>query len=692
MYSAQDLANITRTSRQTLSESAKNALENGRDTITTKGKEFYVRKNGRRYEFSAAPFKEAPMGAGVSLNGACISDSKNEDMELIPTPSPVRFADPDEQAAYDALDDKERKTVDFKVRVTAAYRRHKVEKEAKSLDAFLAHWRDHYRLELERCGLVLRREYLYRWERVYEAEGNAGFMKKKGRQKGSHTVPEWALQKLEEIFWAKNGRIRNKNLYRLLNTEAFERGELSTEAYKRTIRERNVGGIISLTRIGEITRELKASRAYKATINPDAYKNTMLPGFGDMREKANFANQYWEIDSTKLDAFGKDANGETTWSIIAISDVKTAMKVASIVKNSNAHGIAELFYKAFGKLGIPENVVTDNGKDYLSNHIIELLDRLGCKHHRTAPYAGEQKPFAERHFGTLQNAFTELLNGFKGHSVSEMQAINALTSTPERLSGRVPEKATEPVRDIAAKLEAWIDNVYAHEYNRGLGCSPYESYAEDESFVTRMDMRGLAYAFGKRFTRVVGKSDGISVGNVKYNNIDGKLGNRVGDRVEVAIDLADANVCYVFEADKAIRGRYICTATTEKMTEAGIKEAKRLYREEIKGFKAMVNRAKKAVEGRDFVQEIIDANKRAFGNLTPIEEIGGDGVVQNGGNIRRAVDIGKQISDDLEAEMTRNERPDIGRRIAFEDELEPEPEKKIIGYDDIIRQRLASGE
>ena len=700
MYSAQELSCLTKTSDRTLREYASNALEKGRETITTKGQTFYVRKEANKYQFSETPFREVSTSTEVSLSGTNISDTNkkvlektvylSQDIDLsIPTPLPVYFQDSHERSVYDALDDQERRIVDFKVRITIEYKAHKKKPSFDTVTAFLEHWNDYYQIELERCGMVLKREYLSRWERIFNTEGNFGFLKKTGRQKGTHSVPAWAVQFLKSTFWSNNGRIRNKNLYRILNKEAYNRGELSQTAYKRTMREKNIGGIISLTQIGKITRELRQTREYQYAINPDKFKNSVETGFGDAREKAEYVNHFWEIDSTKLDAFGKDENGESTWNIIAISDVKSAMKVVSIVKNSNAQGIAELLFKAFKKIGIPEHVVTDNGKDYLSNHIIDLFTRMGIKHVRTAPYAGEQKPFAERHFGTIQNAFTELLNNFKGHSVSEMQAINALTSTPDRLSGKTPNKETEHIQEIAIKLDEWVDHIYAQSFNTGLGCSPYESYIEDEYRINRGNMQQLAYSFGKRVLRTVSKGDGISINNIKYNNVQGLLGGHVGIEVDIAMDMLNSNICYVFEKT----GEYICIATTDKITEEGIKASKVFAREIKKRAKKLINDGKKAMEGIDHVQDLIDVSKEVFGNLTPIQEVGGTGFTQNSGNIKSAEEIGEQIDQDLKAEIVRNETPDIEKFIAYEKEQEAKsPKKKILTYEDIVNQELAVGE
>lgn len=678
MYSAPELAALIGVLRKNLSKAAKSALENGRETITTKGQVYYVRRNGRNYEFSATPFKEAHAGAWVSLSG---DDS-------VPTPQRLPFADSESQALFNALSDKEKKIVDFKIHIAKQWM-HNERKGAYRLSAerFIEEISSHFDVELSSAELVIRREYLYRWSDILKNEGEAGFVKKKGRKEGGHSVPGWVIDRIHQLFWGKSGGITNQNIYEIVNLEARNRGELSDTMYAKTRRRKNAGGIISLRRIQEITLKLRSTRTYMMVKNPDAFKNKTLPGFGDMREKAEYANHYWEIDSTKLDAFGKDESGESTWSIIAISDVKSAMKVVSIVKNSNAQGIAELLYKAFNKIGIPEHIITDNGKDYLSNHFIGIMKMMGIKHKKTAPYSGEQKPFAERHFGTLQNSFTELLNGFKGHSVSQMQAINARTSTPERLSGRVPDKDVEHISEIAAKLDSWVENVYAHKYNRGLDRTPYEAYVEDEHMITRRDMKSIAYTFGKRHERVVGKK-GIAIGGQIYNNNDGMLGDRVSGNVLISIDMHNDNIGYIFDAETE---QFICIVTTDKITQEGAKAARVIHKSEVKRHEALVRTAVKSQKGRDYIHELNQAGAEVFGNLTPVEEVGGNGFTQNAGNLDYLVEQGQRINEELDRLNLLSEGPNLEIAEALvkaHEEQRPAVRKLITPYS-IIEDELA---
>jgi len=104
---------------------------------------------------------------------------------------------------------------------------------------------------------------------------------------------------------------------------------------------------------------------YEFSKSPDSAKNKYLVAFGDESAKAKYKNHYWELDSTPADVICMDGK---RYSIIAAIDVYTRRVVFHVCETSSAYTISQLLAKAITKLGIPENVVIDNGKDYTSNH------------------------------------------------------------------------------------------------------------------------------------------------------------------------------------------------------------------------------------------------------------------------------------------------------------------------------------
>lgn len=655
-YSSSDLANTHSMTERYIRALTKKAVDNGLKIVNIKGVEYKIgsRKSGKGYAYKPLKCEEVVNVVEVVepknesdtfskffdtksfLNRSNSSCSEECTTTTISTTTPILGLDSDKTSTLEELSDDEKEKIFFKKKLLQEY-----ETFEGTFSQFQEYIETLYFEELESFGINISYNQIKRFKEAHESNGVFGLIDRRGRAKGDNwKIKNWVTDELKSIFWAKKGDIRAKNLYRIINKEAYKRGEISKEQYIATLK--GLGGVISYTRINEIIKELKSSREYKFLINPDRFKNCYLPAFGDAREKALYANHYWEIDSTQLDAFGVLGNKESTWQLISISDIKTAMKVVGVVKHSNAVAISELLYKAFNKLGIPEHIVTDNGKDYLSKHLEQLMEEWGIKHVRTAPFSGDQKPFVERHFGTIQNSFTELLRGFKGHSVAQFQSIKSQTSAADRLSGKAEKQAAESIEILATKLDDWIDNVYSREFNSSLKTSPYEAFLADEAHIKRSNIQNLAYAFCKKEIVKVAKK-GIRKNNHLFNSQSGLLGNRVGDEIKIIIDPINQKQCFMFELD----GRFIGIATNEKVTFETAIEAKQIYKAELK---QVVNENRKIAskyKDRDFVSEIIETNKEVFSDAKPIELIGGGGMTQNSGNIERLHDIAKEIEKEV---------------------------------------------
>ena len=146
--------------------------------------------------------------------------------------------------------------------------------------------------DIKNTKLTVNKLNLMRWQKEYKESGRYGFIKKSGNTRGkSYKIPSWVNEFLESKFFNKRGNITAKNLYDLVNAKAFKDNLITLEEYKRTQKE--LGGIISYSRVKEILQSLKETTKYQYLINPDRFKNSILPAFGDMREKALYANHYW---------------------------------------------------------------------------------------------------------------------------------------------------------------------------------------------------------------------------------------------------------------------------------------------------------------------------------------------------------------------------------------------------------------
>ncbi|MFM9902159.1 MAG: DDE-type integrase/transposase/recombinase [Polaromonas sp.] len=318
-------------------------------------------------------------------------------------------------------------------------------------------------------------------------------------------------------------------------------------------------------------RDFKATNAPALLMfkNPDGYKNKYRTAFGSQSDGITRPNQQWQQDSTIGDAQQRadlafnlvDAGtGEVRrHAIIASIDVFTrrAKVVVAPTSSSNAvKAVTRLCIQAWGK---PEQIKTDNGKDYTAQDFDFALKSLGIEHPLCTPFSPEQKPYVERFIGTLMHDLFPMLEGFVGKSIAERKAIESAKSFAQRfgLGGIDLRMGAQQLQRV---IDGWLDEYHDREHST-LGCSPNEMAARHTSSVVRLDDRALdifLMAVAGKGTRVVAKR-GIPLGNAWFSAAE--LAAHVGSTVRCRQDELDLGTLHVFAMD----GSYICKALDHTM-------------------------------------------------------------------------------------------------------------------------------
>lgn len=287
--------------------------------------------------------------------------------------------------------------------------------------------------------------------------------------------------------------------------------------------------------------------------NPDDAKNRYLAAQGSMSERATHANHFWELDSTPADIITTDGKRHA---IMAAIDVYSRRAVFLVDERSSSYSIARLLRKAILKLGVPENVVVDNGRDYTSNHFESICLHLGIHKEVVPPYSGDCKPHVERVFRTLSHGLFEELPGYIGHSVNERQAIEsrkgfqgkqeaikkwqAQQGDKEKFAKKflirkenlgVTVQVGLSADDLQEMIDRWNANIYERRVHKGrdMGCTPVEKYNRSPMPPqTVLDPRVLDLLLGESETRKVGKS-GIRMDGCLYGHE--RLAYHIGEYV-----------------------------------------------------------------------------------------------------------------------------------------------------------------
>lgn len=295
---------------------------------------------------------------------------------------------------------------------------------------------------------------------------------------------------------------------------------------------------------------------YAFAQSADKWKNSYLPAFGSLSEKAAFPNHYWELDSTPADIIFRDGK---RYAILGMIDVYSRRCVFWVDERSSSYSIARLLRKAILRLGIPENVIVDNGKDYQSNHFDSICYNLGIAKVTVPPFSGDMKPHIERMFGTLSRELFEELEGYIGHSVAERSAIQsrrgfahkiesqakwrneARKAEQEDFENRFAIKKSNLGLELKLPVEAdqlqkiidqWCENIYEHKGHGGIGKkTPIAKWQEQAMPVKGIsDSRMLDLLLGESFERKVGKK-GIRLDGALYQHV--ALAEHVGEIVRI---------------------------------------------------------------------------------------------------------------------------------------------------------------
>jgi putative transposase len=324
---------------------------------------------------------------------------------------------------------------------------------------------------------------------------------------------------------------------------------------------------------GVVRRYIKKWQAANASLllymrNPDEWKNKHMLAMGDAAAHIERLNQRWEFDSTPADVMLADGR----YAIIGVIDVYSRRLLLHVAPTSRASAVAALTRRALIEWGVPEVAKTDNGADYVSDHMVRVFEGLGIEQKLCQPFTPWEKPHIERAFQTFSHSIVELLPGYIGHNVADRKAIEARRS----FAARLMKQGGDPVdctamnsTQLQSLCDRWLAAVYEQNAHGGLdGQTPAEAArAWTAPIRTISDVRALDVLLspapvdgGKR---TIGKN-GIQVGNTFY--IATEFAGHEGHKVQVLEDATDYGTIYVFLINDSGEREYLCTAVDPDRT------------------------------------------------------------------------------------------------------------------------------
>ncbi|MDB9536764.1 Mu transposase C-terminal domain-containing protein [Dolichospermum planctonicum CS-1226] len=266
------------------------------------------------------------------------------------------------------------------------------------------------------------------------------------------------------------------------------------------------------------------------------------------------SNHVWQCDHTKLDVMLVDQYGEPLsrpwFTKITDSYSRCIMGIhlgfdapsSQVVALALRHAILPKQYSAEYKLhcewatyGVPENLFTDGGRDFRSDHLKQIGFQLGFECHlRDRPSEGG---IEERSFGTIN---TEFLSGFYGYLGSNIQ---------ER-----PKTAEEEACLTLRELHLLLVRYIIDNYNQRLDArtkeqSRFQRWEAGLPALPKMvKERELDVCLMKKTRRSIYKGGYLSFENIMYRG--DYLAAYAGESVLLRYDPRDITTVWVYRIDK----------------------------------------------------------------------------------------------------------------------------------------------
>ncbi|EGK8192557.1 transposase [Campylobacter fetus] len=392
-------------------------------------------------------------------------------------------------------------------------------------------------------GKRVSKGQIYDWARRYANGGIKGLVDERGGNRPLLVELLGYKEKVDELILASQGKISSYNIYNRLHHHFVSLGLLSHDEFigkqKEIVAYDSINRYVNKWKKENPTTVLYIEKGYDWAVN------SKLAGVGKADWKADFANEYVEIDATTLDLFAKKINldlasaiwkmnkeafrdfdeccervkeNQKRYTVVGLIDVRSGVCSYVIGKSENIYTVKRCLAKYISKFGKPLRVVGDNGKAFKSNEMAGTFESLDIEYLAVRAYSGWLKPYIERSWRSFQDNFSQNLAGFIGHSVEQRQAIEFGFSKMERRLKKGEQtnlKRMLLINDLEKLMDDYIDEFINRRWLDRLGSSPLEAYKSDEDKIERLSSTLVCARLGNMLTKKVYKK-GIMHDNAYY--------------------------------------------------------------------------------------------------------------------------------------------------------------------------------
>jgi len=195
-------------------------------------------------------------------------------------------------------------------------------------------------------------------------------------------------------------------------------------------------------------------------------------------------NELWQADIKYLLVLPATAKRPALqlYTSVFLDDATRLVTGLRVYERQDVHCVMDCFRHAIEVNGVPEELYTDNGKQYISKQLRQTCPKLGIRLMRAKPYAAASK------------GKVEALNKYLDKFVAEVKLKH-------------PQSAAE----VQHELDLWLDVFYQKKIHSALkGRTPEEAFRENQKELRFVTPDDLNFAFTLTEERLVDKTGCIS--------------------------------------------------------------------------------------------------------------------------------------------------------------------------------------
>ena len=324
------------------------------------------------------------------------------------------------------------------------------------------------------------------------------------------------------------------------------------------------------------------------------------------RRECNVANEMWQMDHCLLDILLLDEKNQKKkpWLTIIIDDYSRAicgffLSFGYPCAINTALALRQAIWRKSNPdwqvCGIPEILYTDNGSDFISEHIEKVCASLKIRMVNSIPGRPQGKGRVERFFLTLLQSVLETLPGY----------------APQGLASAT--KATLTLAQFSSFIETFILEQYHQTAHSVTGQAPIRRWL-GQGFLPQMptsleqlDLLLLTVPTLRKVHR-----DGIYFKGFRYMNTI--LSAFIGEQVTVRYDPRDIAEIRIF-----YKGEFICNAICQDIADQiiSLKEIKSIRQKHKGQHRKTINEAKQLLQN---VENNTTGSSAAIKNGTPTKK------------------------------------------------------------------------